>query len=77
MYIYFFSQRKRRKRPLSPDDLEREILAELKRDAPQERDEDDLFGLSVGASLKKMTPQQKALAKVQIQKVMFEIQYCI
>lgn len=39
-------------------------------------DEDDLFGRSIGASLKKMTDQQKALAKMKIQRLMYETKYC-
>ena len=46
---------------ISPDDFDRELLKELKDSSKQ--DEDDLFGLSIGGSLKKMTPQQKGLAK--------------
>ena len=65
------------KRVLSPDDLDREILKQLQKDvdATTEKDEDDLFGQSIGASLKKMAPQQKALAKMKIQQLLYEIQF--
>ena len=48
----------------------------MKKDSLVAPDEDDLFGQSIGASLKKMAPQQKALAKMKIQPLMYEIQYC-
>ena len=61
--MYCSNPRKRARQPPSPDDLERNILKELK------SDEDDPFGQSIGVSLKKMTPQQKALAKMKIQQL--------
>ena len=39
------------------------------------KDEDDIFGLSIGASMKKMAPQQKSLAKIKIQQLLYEIEY--
>ena len=61
LYMYFCSPRKRARRPPTPDDLEREILKELKKDSLAPPDEDDLFGQSIGASLKKMAPQQNEI----------------
>ena len=54
-----------------------EILKELRKEeaTPSAPDEDDLFGQSVGASLKKMSDQHKALAKMKIQQLLYEIQY--
>ena len=75
LFLSLHSPRKRVRRPATPDyDLEKEILKELKKD-PVPADEDDLFGQSVGASLK-MSAQQKCLAKLKIQQVMYDIQYC-
>ena len=50
-------------------------MQELKRDDTR-KDEDDWFGLSIGATLKTMTLQQKALAKMRIQQMLYEIQFC-
>ena len=60
-----------------PDDIEREILKELRKEQaiPLPPDEDDLFGQSIGATLKTMSAQQKALAKLRIQQVMYDTQY--
>jgi hypothetical protein len=38
-------------------------------------DEDDLFCLSVAASLRRFSPQKKALAKLHIQKVMYNVEF--
>ena len=74
--IKHYSSRKRPRDSPGPSELEREILMELKRDTDAERDEDDVFGLSIGSTLKKITPQQKALAKLKIQQIMYEMQFC-
>ena len=60
-----------------PDDIEGEILKELRKEQaiPLPPDEDDLFGQSIGATLKTMSVQQKALAKLRIQQVMYDTQY--
>ena len=65
------------KRSSTPDDIEREILKELRKEqaTPLPPDEDDLFGQSIGATLKTMSAQQKALAKLRIQQVMYDTQY--
>ena len=57
---------------LSPEEIDKEILKELGQElAPTlPPDEDVLFGQSVGANLKMMTPQQNTLAKMCIQQVM-------
>lgn len=39
-------------------------------------DEDELFGQSVGESLKKMSEQEKSLAKMRIQQTLYEVRYC-
>lgn len=41
----------------------------------EEEDEDNLFCRSVCASLKRLTHQQKALAKIRIQQVMYEVEF--
>ncbi|KDR22277.1 transcription factor Adf-1-like [Zootermopsis nevadensis] len=38
-------------------------------------DEDELFCLSVAASLRRFSPQRKALAKLRIQQVMYDVQF--
>lgn len=61
-----------------PEDIEKSILHELQKEqpVPLPPDEDDLFGQSIGASLKNMTVQQKGLAKMRIQQIMYEVQFC-
>ena len=56
----------------------KEILKQLNREQTPSLppDEDGFFGRSIGATLKTMSPQQKALAKMRIQQVMYEVQYC-
>ena len=41
----------------------------------KEEDEDSLFGQSIAASLKKMDPRKKALAKIKLQQVLFDIEF--
>ena len=73
--MYCCSPQKRARCLPTPDNFKREILKELKKDYLTAPDEDDLFGKSIGASLK-MIPQQKALAKMKIEQLMYKIQYC-
>lgn len=60
------------------EELERELLRELKKEktTPPTTDEDDLFGQSIVATLKKLPAQQKGLAKVKMQQVLYDIQFC-
>jgi hypothetical protein len=48
-------------------------------DPPESRkhapDEDELFCLSVAASLRRFSPQKKALAKLRIQQVMYDVEF--
>ena len=79
--ICLYPHRPRQKKPQVENiDINLEILKELRKEpeAPlkPEFDEDDLFGQRIGATLKKMPEQQKALAKMKIQQVLYEIQYC-
>ena len=77
MYNYVFRSlppRKKFKRQVSPDEIDRAILKELQKE--EKDDEDLLFSQSIGVSLKKMTDQQKALVKMKISQLMYEIQYC-
>lgn len=65
------------KRSTTPDEIEKEILKELRKEhAILPPDEDLLFGQSIGASLQTLLPQQKALAKMRIQQVLYDVQYC-
>lgn len=41
----------------------------------QSPDEDELFCLSVAASLRRFSPQKKALAKLRIQQVMYDVEF--
>ena len=69
--------RKKVKRSLSPMNVE--ILKELRVSRPSETplaDEDDLFGQSIAATLKKIPPQQKALVKMRMQQFLYEVQFC-
>lgn len=70
------SFKKRKSSSTQEYDIDKEILEELRREQTVSKpDEDELFGQSIGATLKTMTPQQKSLAKVRIQQVMYETQY--
>ena len=71
---------KKMKKSATPlDQLEVEILKEIRRSQPSETtspDEDDLFGQSVAATLKNLSPRQKALAKMRMQQLLYEVQFC-
>ena len=70
--------RKKIKRSSTPvGELELEIIKELRRgQSTPSADEDDLFGQSVAATLKNIPPQQKALAKMRMQQLLYEVQFC-
>ena len=76
--MYTAHQLKRKKQASNPDlELDKEILKELRRERVPSPppDEDNLFGSSIGATLKSMAPQQKALAKICFQQELYETQY--
>jgi uncharacterized protein YwgA len=56
----------------SSEDTQHDLNADPKKQAP---DEDELFCLSVAASLKRFSPQKKALAKLRIQQVMYDVEF--
>ena len=62
------------KRRTACNDVDIEILRQLK-ETREEDDEDHLFGLSIAATLKKLEPQKKSLAKLRLQQVLYEVEY--
>ena len=68
--------KKTKKSSTPTEDLELEILKELRRNQSDAPDEDDLFGQSIAATLKKFNAQQKALVKMRIQQLLYEVQFC-
>ena len=72
LVFYFQSNSRKRKQP--KDAVELEIIRQLQRDANAE-DENDLFGQSVGIALKKLEPQKRALAKIKIQEILFNLEF--
>ena len=60
----------------SSDELDLEILKQLKSmDKEQNQEEEELYARSVAMTLQLMNPEQKALAKMKIQQVLYETQY--
>lgn len=61
------------------DEIELEILHQLKglEKSEKEIDEEDQYSRSVVATLRNMSSEQRALAKIKIQQVLYEIQYCM
>ena len=59
------------------DEVDMEIIRQLKglEKQGQELDEEDHYGQSVAGTLRKMSPEQRALAKMRIQQILYEIQY--
>ena len=70
---------KKRKCIAPTDEVDLETLRQLKGlDKPQkEVDEEDLYSQSVAATLRNMTSEQRAMAKIKIQQILYEIQYCM
>ena len=65
---------------MTADEVDLEILRQLKdldKKEPEQPDEEDLYAKSVAGTLKKMTPEQRAMAKLKIQQVLYEVQYCL
>ena len=63
-----------KRRRTTSEDVDAEILCQLT-DMSKEEDEDSLFDQSIAASLKKMEPQKKSLAKIRLQQVLYEIEF--
>lgn len=61
------------------DPVEEEILIQLKQSGQQStseiNDEDLSFGQMIATNLKRLTPQQKAQAKIRIQQLLYEIEF--
>ena len=47
----------------------------MKDEHQESKDEDSLFGLSIAVSLRRLDPQKKSLAKIRMQKVLYEIEF--
>ena len=45
------------------------------KDEQECKDEDSLVGLSIAASLRRLDPQKKALAKIRLQQVLYEMEF--
>ena len=58
-----------------------EILKQLKaidkEENDRELDEEGFYAQSVASTLRTMTPQQKALAKIKIQQILYETHNCM
>lgn len=66
------------------DDVDVEILKQLKamdsnskKEPDHELDEESVYAQSVAATLRNMTPEQREMAKIKIQQILYEIQYCM
>ena len=72
---------KKRKAHTESDKVDLEILRQLRdldrKDPELEPDKEDLYARSMAGSLRKMTPEQRALAKMKIQQILYETQYCM
>ena len=71
-----FSRNKQCKRKhAAMDEVDAEILHQLGSMKGPEADKDSLFAQSIAASLKRMDPQKKSLAKIKIQQALFEVEF--
>ena len=55
-------------------EIDDKIVAALE---PKEKSENELFGLSIASKLSSMSPKQSALAKIQIQQLLYDIEFPI
>ena len=74
MFCFNRSKPCKRKRA-AMDEVDAEILRQLGTMKEPEADEDSLFAQSIAASLKRMGPQKKSLAKIKIQQALFEVEF--
>jgi hypothetical protein len=69
-----YSSRRNRKR--SPDPVDKELLEILKQSrSSTDQDEHHHYGLSVGSQLRKLAPAKAAIARLKIERVLYEVQY--
>ncbi|XP_065835472.1 transcription factor Adf-1-like isoform X1 [Oscarella lobularis] len=66
-------RRKRRKQSAS-NEVDLEIIRQLQK-TERVDDENDLFGQSVGSSIRRLNPRKRALAKIRIQEVLYQIEF--
>ena len=64
------------------DEVDVEILKQLKamdnkKEPDHELDEESVYAQSVAVTLRKMTPEQRGMAKIKIQQILYDIQYCM
>ena len=57
------------------DEVDLQILQNLKEMQQNVSEEEELFGKSVAASIRNMPPEQRAMAKIRIQQVLYDIQF--
>lgn len=71
------SKTKLRKRRLSPDPIKVELLSQLKRTNTEDNTEDEefTFGKTIAFTLKKFDDRQKALTKIKIQQLLFDLEF--
>ena len=67
---------KRRKKQVSSSDFDEALFSQISKLA-SERDEAGSFGEHVGARLRSFTPRQRALACLEIDKVLFNVEFPI
>ena len=66
----------KRKSMSREDEVDLERLRLIK-DFDKPAEPEDQYGLSVAEQLRSMPQKQRALAKLKIQEVLFQVQYCI
>ena len=71
-YKYRSHTRKRKNLKDKENEIDTKLVAALEK---KEKSEEELFGLSVGSKLAKMSPQNQALAKIKIQQILFDIEF--
>ena len=69
--------KKAKKRKAEEDPIEMEILSQLKKtcEVPNTEDEDTSFGKFIALSIKKLDPKSKALAKIKIQQLLYDMEF--
>jgi hypothetical protein len=72
LHVCDIRQPAKKRRTVTTEDVDAEILRQL---TDKNEDEDSLFGQSVAASLRKLDPQKKSLAKIRIQQTLYEIEF--
>lgn len=74
-YHYERKRGVKRKCVTPADEVDLQILQNLKEMQQNVSEEEELFGKSVAASIRNMPPEQRAMAKIRIQQVLYDIQF--